>query len=197
MAAGSAVCSSGRSARRLHPRMITSTSALSQIETALSRDAVAGFLAHEGAAAGGDHRRAVVEQACDHPRLAIPKMRLAMGLKNVRDRHPGRRLDLGIGVEERQPQPGRQPPADGGFAGAHHADQHDAARAQRRREGGVLGGWLAPVWLSQASDQICSKNCRVPRHLYYPRRCRCQRLLQREGEHVGSQAVRPRLDFNG
>jgi len=29
------------------------------------------------------------------------------------------------------------------------------------------------------------------RHLYYPRRYRCQRLLQGRGEHVGSRGVKP------
>ena len=99
----------------------------------LVADAAAGLLAHEGAAAGREHGRTAVEQPRDHPRLAVPEMRLAMGFENVRDRHAGRRLDLGIGVEKRQPQPRRQPPPDGGFAGAHHADQHDRTRSQRRR----------------------------------------------------------------
>ena len=113
--------------------MMMSASALSQIETALSLDAAAGLLAHEGAAAGGEHRRPAVEQPRDHPRLAIPEMRLAMGFENVRYRHAGRRLDLGIGIEKRQPQPRRQPPSDGGLAGTHHAHQHDRTRPQRRR----------------------------------------------------------------
>ena len=102
-------------------------------------DAMTGLLAHEGAAAGRDHAGAAIEQPRDHPRLAVPKMRLAMGLENVRYRHPGRRLDLQIGVEKRQPQPRRQPPSDGGFAGAHHAHKHDRTRSQRRRYLGLLG----------------------------------------------------------
>ena len=106
----------------------------------LVADAVAGLLAHEGAAAGGDHGRAAVEQPRDHPRLAIPEIRLAMGFENIRDRHAGRRLDLDIGIEKRQAQPGRQPPADGRLAGAHHADQHDRTPSQRRRDVGLLGG---------------------------------------------------------
>jgi hypothetical protein len=35
-----------------------------------------------------------------------------------------------------------------------------------------------------------SKNCRVPRHLYYPHSHRCQRVLHGRREHVGSQVCR-------
>ena len=112
----------------------------------LVADTVAGLLAHEGAAAGRQHRRAAVEQPRDHPRLAVPEMRLAMGLEDIRDRHAGRRLDLGIGVEKRQPQPRRQPPSDGGFAGAHHPHQHDRPRPQRGRDLGLGGYGGAGRW---------------------------------------------------
>ena len=107
----------------------------------LVADAVAGLLAHEGAAAGGDHGRAAIEQPRDHPRLAVAEIRLAMGREDFRNGHTGMgRLDLDIGVEKRQAQPGRQPPADGGLAGAHHADQHDRTPSQSRRDVGLLGG---------------------------------------------------------
>jgi hypothetical protein len=69
----------------------------------LVADAIAGLLAHEGPAAGSQHGRTAVEKPCDHPRLAISKIRLATGIENVGDRHARRRLDFGIGVEERQP----------------------------------------------------------------------------------------------
>ena len=88
-------------------------------------DPVAGFLAQESTAAGRKHACSAVEQPRDHPRLAIPEMRLAMGFENIGNRHPGGGLDLGIGVEKRQPQPRRQSATDGGLAGSHHADHHD------------------------------------------------------------------------
>ena len=44
--------------------------------------------------------------------------------------HAGRLLDLGVGIDERDAEPQRQPPADRRLAGAHHADQHDRARAR-------------------------------------------------------------------
>ncbi len=100
---------------------------------------ISGFLAHERAAAGRDYAWAVVEQSRDHPRLAVPEIRLAASLENIRDRHACRGLDFGIGVQKRQPQPRRQPPSDGGFAGPHHPHQHDRTRSQRRGNFGVLG----------------------------------------------------------
>ncbi len=105
----------------------------------LTADAVASLFAQESAAAGGDHPGAAVEQPGDHPRLAIPEVRLAMDLENVRYRHAGGLLDFGIGIEKRKPQPRREPPSDGGFAGAHHAHQHDRTAPQRRDDRGLLG----------------------------------------------------------
>jgi len=62
-----------------------------------------------------------------------------MGFENVRDRHAGRRLDLGIRVKERQAQPRREAPADRGFAGSHHADEHNESRSQRGQNFGLAG----------------------------------------------------------
>jgi len=105
----------------------------------LAANAVAGFLAQESAAAGREYIWAAVEQPRDHPRFAVPEMRLAMGFENIRDRHARGRLDLGIGVEKRQPQPRRQPPPDGRLARPHHAHQHDRTRSQRRKDFGLRG----------------------------------------------------------
>ena len=126
----------------------------------LVADAVAGLLAHERAAAGRQHAGPAIEQPRDHPRLAVPEMRLAMGLENVRDRHPGRGLDLGIGVEKRQPQPRRQPPPDGGLAGAHHAHQHDRARSQRRGDLGLLGALAAAGEAVSGIEMLCRRGWR-------------------------------------
>src|SRR4029077_11651741 len=53
---------------------------------------------------------------------------------------------LETGVEKRQPQPRRQPAADGGFARPHHADQHDRPRSQGGRDLGLLGGAGGLTW---------------------------------------------------
>ena len=47
-------------------------------------------------------------------------------------REVGGLLDLRVGVEEGQVQDVGEPPADAGLAGAHHADEHDAALAEAR-----------------------------------------------------------------
>ena len=39
-------------------------------------------------------------------------------------------LDLAVGVDEGQVEPIGEPPADGGLARAHQADEHDRAPAQ-------------------------------------------------------------------
>ena len=59
-------------------------------------------------------------------------MRLAVVGEDLRDGEVGGLLDLRVGVEEGQVQEVGEPPADAGLAGAHHADQHDAALAEAR-----------------------------------------------------------------
>jgi hypothetical protein len=54
-----------------------------------------------------------------------------MRSKDLGDRHAGRSLDLHVRIDEIQPQPRGQPAADGRLAGAHHADEHDGALAER------------------------------------------------------------------
>ena len=60
---------------------------------------------------------------------------------------PAALLDLGVGIDERQAEPGGQPAADRGLAGAHHADQHDRtarrARATIARFQAVFRGCFA------------------------------------------------------
>src|SRR6266852_7696346 len=55
---------------------------------------ITGLLAHEGAAAGREHGGAAVEQPRNHPRLAVPEIRLAMGFENVRYRHADSRRPM-------------------------------------------------------------------------------------------------------
>ena len=63
-----------------------------------------------------------------------------MELEEIRDRAAGRRLDLLVGIDEGQRQLGRQAPADRGLAGAHQADEDDAAVEQGAIELGDAGG---------------------------------------------------------
>ena len=53
---------------------------------------------------------------------------------------PGGQLDLGVGVAERQAEPGGEAAADAGLAGAHQADQHDAAARERRQAAPAQAG---------------------------------------------------------
>ena len=133
-------CSIGRSAvaRRLTRRISTSKSALSQTETPFCADAGAGLGIHEGAAAGRQHLRAAVEQARDHARLAGAEVGLAIGGEDFRDGHAGRRLDLGVGIDEGDAEALRQPAADRGLARPHHADEHDRTPPERREQRGLL-----------------------------------------------------------
>ena len=101
---------------------------------ALLRDAGARLGVHVGAAAGRQHLRAAVEQARDHALLAGAEIGLAIGGENLRDGHPGGRLDLGVGIDEGKAEPLRQPPADRGLARPHHADEHDRAPPERRQQ---------------------------------------------------------------
>ncbi len=114
---------------------------------ALGADRRAGVGVHEGAAAGRQHLRAALQQPRDHARLAGAEIGLAVGGEDFRDGHAGGLFDLGVGIDERNAEPGRQPAADRRLARAHHADQHDRAAAQRRAERGVRlrSGALAGV----------------------------------------------------
>jgi hypothetical protein len=62
----------------------------------------AGLRVHEGAAAGGQHVGRALQQARDHPALAVAEGRLAQLGEDLRDRAAGGDLHLGVGVAERQ-----------------------------------------------------------------------------------------------
>ena len=66
----------------------------------------------------------------DDPRFAAAEIGFAAMGENIGDAHPGRLFDFRVGVNERNAEPRGQPAADGGFAYAHHADQHDRAAAE-------------------------------------------------------------------
>ncbi len=191
VASGSAVCSSGRSARRFTRRMMISASALSQIDTALSPIRLRVSSRMKAPPPVASTAGPLVEQPRDHPRLAIPEMRLTMGFENVRDRHAGRGLDLGIGVEKRQPQ--AAPPA----AARWWICRRPSCRPARPSafpappDLGLLGcARCRPVWLSQAFRCSIAAAMRALRATYTtPADTVARELLQRTGEHVGSQSA--------
>ena len=111
------------------------------------REIPARLFVHEGAAAGGHHRRLPLQQPGDHPPLAVPEIGLAVFLENILDGTAGGELDFVVGVDERHFQPGGEPLADIGFAGAHQADQddeliHDGANRRLPPGGAVESPWV-------------------------------------------------------
>src|SRR5260370_1299922 len=88
----------------------------------LAANAMAGLFAHEGAAAGGQHGGTAVEQPRDHPRLAVPEIRLAVSRENLRNGHAGMsQLDFPLRPEKPPPPPRRRPPPPSGFPRPHPA----------------------------------------------------------------------------
>ena len=85
------------------------------------------------------------QQAGDHLALAFAEIGFAVVLEDVLDRLAGRLLDLLVGIDEGQLEPGGEPAPDGGLAAARHADQHERAAAEVRADGehasacGLLG----------------------------------------------------------
>src|SRR3546814_11772440 len=64
-------------------------------------------------------------QPRDHAALAVAEIGLAEPLEDVGNRHARGRFDLGVGIDERQTEPGREPFAHGRLAHAHQSDEHD------------------------------------------------------------------------
>ena len=120
----------------------------------LGADQRAGVGIHIGAAAGRQHLRAAFEQPRDHARLAGAELGLAAGLENIRDRHAGRFLDLGVGIDKGQPEPAAELAADRGLARAHHADKHDRAAAERRAPARTSCGEAGILLCNTASGMV-------------------------------------------
>ena len=100
---------------------------------AMLRDIFARGRIHERAAACRQHHRSAGEQARNHLALAFAEISLAEPLEDLRNGQLSARFDLGIGIDERQSKLCRQPFADRGFSGPHHADKNDRAPGKRRR----------------------------------------------------------------
>ena len=62
-----------------------------------------------------------------------------MPIEDFRDRHAGRRLDLGIRIDKRQAKPRRQALAYRCLPRPHHADERDHAPADRGPEKRTIG----------------------------------------------------------
>ena len=103
---------------------------MSQSEMPCSAMRSAGLVVHEGAAAGGEHDRPFLQQAGDHPALAVAKMVLAVDGEDFGDRHAGCGLDLVISIAERQLERLREPAAHGALSGTHETDEHERSRAE-------------------------------------------------------------------
>ena len=113
---------------------------------AIGAAVLARLVVHVGPAAHRQHRRPAAQKPRHDALLAFAKIRLAVLGEDLRDAEIGGLLDLGVGIEEREMQEVGEPPADGRLAGAHHADQHDAAFAEAREHAVDLlavGGGLA------------------------------------------------------
>jgi hypothetical protein len=78
-----------------------------------------------GAAAGRQHQPVPGGELGDDLLLALAEAGLAFLLEDEGDVHAGALLDLVVGVGERHAAQLGQPPAHGGLARAHGADQED------------------------------------------------------------------------
>ena len=78
----------------------------------LGRNALAGDRIHKGATAGRQHLRTALQQTRNDTRFAGAKIRLPVQGKNIRNRHPGRLFDFGIGIHKRDPDALRKPAPD-------------------------------------------------------------------------------------
>ena len=86
------------------------------------------------AAAGREHDARGRGQLVDHVALADAEALFALALEDVGDVDARARLDLGIAVGERQPEPAGELPANRRLAGTHRADEEDTTlRAARGR----------------------------------------------------------------
>src|SRR5690606_41252507 len=83
------------------------------------------------AAAGREHDVVQVAVLGRQFGLERPERRLAHAPEYIRDGKAGPSLDLLVEVEEVPAEDAYEPPADGGLAGGHEADEHDPADPRR------------------------------------------------------------------
>src|SRR5258706_14569096 len=106
---------------------------------ALRRDAAAVLLGKPRAAAGRDDCAVERAQFGDRLRLACAETRLALDVEDHRNAHPAAALDRLVQIVEGALQPAREQPADGGLAGAHHADKDEVVALSRHTA--ILRSW--------------------------------------------------------
>ena len=93
------------------------------------------------------------QQAPDHPALAVAELRLAVAGEQSGDGAAGGQFDLGVGVAERQPEAGRESPADATFCRRPSGPTRTMLRPEcsaRRAESGLSTG--AAVLRVMAAD---------------------------------------------
>ena len=96
-------------------------------EPARAQQAPVAGIQHR-AAAGGDDAAGPRQQFGEQGAFARAEAGFALAVEDRRHAGARMRLDLAVRVRERQAEPLGQPPADGGLAGAHGADQHEVGR---------------------------------------------------------------------
>lgn len=115
-------------------------------------DQFASLGMHERPAACRNDLGPTIDQPRNHSALSVAKLFLAKTFEDFRDRHARRRLDLMIGINERDVQALGQPFAHSRFANAHHPDQHDRSgklQMDRGRVGIHAGGYTQRAVLGQ------------------------------------------------
>src|SRR5690606_23945920 len=93
-------------------------------------DLLPGVGVDEGAAPGAQYDAFLAQEADDDPLLAGAEIGLAVQAEDLLDTHPRRLFDLLVAVDEAPAELGGEAAADGGLAGAHHADENDGTGAE-------------------------------------------------------------------
>ena len=84
-------------------------------------------------APGGEHDALERGELGECLRLARAEARFAFDVEDGGHFYAAAALDLVVRIDEAQLQPPREQPPDGGFAGAHHADEEQVARPVHER----------------------------------------------------------------
>ena len=112
---------------------------------AARRDSAAILLCEHDAATGREHSLVERAQFRDYLALASAEPGFALDVENHRNAHAAAAFYFFVGVVERALQAAREHPSDGCLAGAHHADEDQAAfgfhdvilrRWKKKRPGG-------------------------------------------------------------
>src|SRR5262252_9817471 len=95
-----------------------------QVDDETARTQIAAIvLAQDRAPAGRDDEPATLREFIEQRAFATPKAVLALDLEDRGDRDAAARLDLAIGIDEREGERTREQASDGRLACAHHSDE--------------------------------------------------------------------------